>query len=333
MQVDDTLLDALEGLFGGKIYKHKTKFSKELSFEKYANKSLSAGILNIYSNTKINGHNNINIKNHSIYNEYNDIFKYQKQESHNKCLFVKSLTGKSIVIPYNYNDTILKIKTKVLEKEGYPIGEQRLIFNGKQLKNDKNVLYYNITCDSTLDLLLNLKGGGWTEYHLPDDLFDPKFDFDFTNVKDTGKKFMRGGLEYKRPCGWKRYALKVDNKYENTKWLGSNGYSNNNTEWAVSYHGTKIYCAEPIIKEGLKPGNRNSYGIGIYCTPNIYTAEKYAEIFTNPNTNRRYKIVFQNRVKPSSIIECKLKGGPDDYWYIENTEDIRPYSICIKEIN
>jgi len=143
---------------------------------------------------------------------------------------------------------------------------------------------------------------------------------------------MRGGLEYKRPCGWKRYALKVIDKYENNKWLGCSGNSNSNTEWAVSYHGTKNYCVEPIVKKGLKPGNRNIYGIGIYCTPDINTAEKYAEVFTSPKTNKKYKIVFQNRVKPSSIIKCKSKGGPDDYWYIEDGKDIRPYGICIKEI-
>jgi len=91
-------------------------------------------------------------------------------------------------------------------------------------------------------------------------------------------------LEYKRPCGWKRYALKVRDKYEDIEWLGQNGESKNDSEWAVSYHGTKIYCAEPIVKEGLKPGHNNVYGIGIYCTPNIKTAEKYAEILEDIDT-------------------------------------------------
>jgi hypothetical protein len=30
---------------------------------------------------------------------------------------------------------------------------------------------------------------------------------------------MRGGLEYKRPCGWKRYVLKIKGKCENDNWL------------------------------------------------------------------------------------------------------------------
>ena len=86
---------------------------------------------------------------------------------------------------------------------------------------------------------------------------DPQYDYDFTKIDDKGKKFMRGGLEYRRPCGWKRYALKVIDKYKDIEWLGSKGSTKNDSEWAVSYRGTKIYCAEPIAKDGLKPSHNN----------------------------------------------------------------------------
>ncbi|OUM60230.1 hypothetical protein PIROE2DRAFT_14046 [Piromyces sp. E2] len=304
MQVDDILLNVLGELFGGKIKRPKTANSKELTFEKYANKSLSAGQLKKYSNVNKNEHP-------FVYLKY-----YLNDHENKKHLFVETLTGKTIEISYDGNDTILKLKKKIQDLKGIPIYQQR--FNRKQLENDKNVLYCNIKNPSTIILV---QRPNFNEYHLPDDLFDSKYHYDFTNVRDTGKKFFRGGLEYKRPY-----------KYEDTQWLGCSNNSNNNTEWAVSYHGTKNYCVESIVKEGLKPGNRNSYGIGIYCTPDIKTAEKYAEIFTSPITNKKYKIVFQNRVKPSSIVKCKSKGGPTNYWYIEDGKDIRPYGICIKEV-
>ena len=125
--------------------------------------------------------------------------------------------------------------------------------------------------------------------------------------------------------------MKVNGKYENDAWLGSSGESKGDTEWAVSYHGTKQEFCDPIYKEGYRIGHRNKYGLGVYCTPNIETAAGYSEIFTGYN-NKQYKVVLQNRVKPSAIKKASDKGGPSDYWYIENPKDIRAYSICVKEI-
>ena len=46
-----------------------------------------------------------------------------------------------------------------------------------------------------------------------------------------------------------------------------------------------MHFAEPIAKDGLKPGQNSVYGVGVYCTPNILTSEEwYSEIFTSPLT-------------------------------------------------
>ena len=244
---------------------------------------------------------------------------------------VKTLTGKNIEINISQSQTCMDLKGLIQDEEGIPPSQQRIIFAGKQLEEDRTIKSYSIQNESTLNLVLRLRGGWgkFEEYYISEELLDEKYNYDFTTINDKGKKFMRGGLEYKRPCGWKRYALMVSDKYKDTAWLGYKGKSD---EWAVSFHGTKIYCAEPIIQDGLKPGSRNRYGVGIYCTPNISTAEKFSEVFTSPTTHKQYKIVFQNRVKPSSIKYCKEKGGPEDFWYNEDGKDIRPYGICIKEI-
>ena len=174
---------------------------------------------------------------------------------------------------------------------------------------------------------INYCPGGVEEFILEDDLLDPSYDYDFRNINDENKKFYRGGLEYKRPCGWKRYALKVKDKYENDKWLGCSG---GDSEWAVSYHGTKQDFVKSIYDNGYRVGNRNSYGKGVYCSPNIETAARYSRIFTD-NNGKKYKIVLQNRVRPSAIKKASDKGGLADYWYIEDGKDIRPYSICVKQ--
>lgn len=74
---------------------------------------------------------------------------------------------------------------------------------------------------------------GGDEFYIDDDFLDPSYDYDFRGINDGEQKFYRGGLEYRRPCGWKRYALKVKGKFENDLWLGDTGKSNNDSEWAV----------------------------------------------------------------------------------------------------
>ena len=155
----------------------------------------------------------------------------------------------------------------------------------------------------------------------------------------------RGGMPYDPPIGWNGIGLKVWDKYSNNIWMGMN---NSPGEWCVAYHGVGVGQTSDNVKKvtgliysgSFKAGSRqahenctdfrhkpNKVGAGVYCTPNIKTAEGYAGISNVNGTN--YKTVLMVRVKRSAIRQCTCMS---DYWVVNGTTDeIRPYRILYKK--
>ncbi len=176
-----------------------------------------------------------------------------------------------------------------------------------------------------------------------DTFLDPKFDFDYTGLKDDST-CKRGNEPYTRPCGWKRIAIKVLDKYpDGNAWLGTDGWRSYSVdcEWPVSYHGTSMNSAKAIVESHYVPGSGQVYGRGIYSTYDIKEATAYSHKVKCKETGKSYDVLLQNRINPNMRKVCARK----EYWLIEIPagtppdeegkiveKSIRPYGILFKEV-
>jgi hypothetical protein len=224
--------------------------------------------------------------------------------------------------------TVDQLKQIIYERQGLLCNTQNLIYCGREIDDGHLLSEYGIQ-DASLIFVFPLRTPNTNNLLILDsDSRDLRYDYDFTNVQDKGRHFYRGGIEYYRPCGWRRYAIKVKGKYESNAWLGPR---NNPNEWPVSYHGTGCDGTQSIAQAGhdLTKGKRFKFGYGIYSTPDINIAKRYAKSFTV--NNNRYYVVCQNRVNPKTLtkISAKQAGGQVEYWISPSTTDMRPYGYCI----
>ena len=74
-------------------------------------------------------------------------------------IFIKTLTGKTITLEVESDDIIENVKQKIQDKEGIPPKQQTLYMPGHQLEDGKTILDCGIQNESTIHIILRLRGG------------------------------------------------------------------------------------------------------------------------------------------------------------------------------
>jgi len=70
---------------------------------------------------------------------------------------IKTLTGRELELTVEPNDTILKLKERIEEKEGIYTNQQRLIYGGRAMADNKTVMDYHLKAGAFVHLVLQLR--------------------------------------------------------------------------------------------------------------------------------------------------------------------------------
>eukprot|EP00929_Paragymnodinium_shiwhaense_P034532 TRINITY_DN18777_c0_g1_i1.p1 TRINITY_DN18777_c0_g1~~TRINITY_DN18777_c0_g1_i1.p1 ORF type:complete len:568 (-),score=144.19 TRINITY_DN18777_c0_g1_i1:380-2083(-) len=198
------------------------------------------------------------------------------------------------------------------------------------------------------------QAGGKVDFSA-EDLFDFRFNEDFRSVdKDSAEVSRRGGVLYRQPFGWKKFALRCKNEFDggDNTWMGNAG---GDGEWAVAYHGLPMKFVPFVVRDGFivgkgQGGNKckdvrtgGVVGNGVYCSPNHVAMDCYATKWPPAMIEgRTLYFAFQCRVRPEKILrpdrhfarnnDEEVMGIDGAFeWIVNDPKDIRACAVLVRE--
>jgi hypothetical protein len=283
---------------------------------------------------------------------------------HVKCcsLHLKTPLEKLNADPLKLNSYVGNVKRKLAEIHEVHSDDIVIVLH----TNGSNCIYFALPEGAivvTITVYIIAFGDELIDYHdipalsrLPvyQETLDPRWNRDFSDPSQVVKNTQRAGFPYYPPEGWMRFGLNVSGRFDDgdDTWLS---HSNRSGEWAVAYHGTSYRNVKGILTEALCSGPNNAYGKGIYCTPLVVTAERYAKDTIKVKTKegeKEYQYVFMCCVNVMNVCECEEEPCPnaenpeytlhvtrnrtDQYRFVnENNgeyENIRAYGLLVREV-
>ena len=76
---------------------------------------------------------------------------------------IRSLTGKEIPIKVHHKMTVSELKNSIEKIDQTPFDQQRLVYNGKQLEDERTLDYYGVKEDTVIHIILRIRGGMFHE--------------------------------------------------------------------------------------------------------------------------------------------------------------------------
>jgi hypothetical protein len=186
-----TANDILKNLKSKINYKLNVSNGINFKYNKCVFKCKDTPLDNLFKLKKIANVKMVIESKYSKYEDYEipkDILKKIMQSS--KQIFVKTLTGKTVTLPMINEMKVIDIKCLIQNKEGTPPDQQRIVYKGSSLEDERTLSDYVICHEASLHLVLRLRGGMFHETSGRDGNYDKLTDclIDIDHMEEIEKK-------------------------------------------------------------------------------------------------------------------------------------------------